>query len=78
MEIGFIIIMLCLVYFAGTFVYLVYTHRNRSCKSCKFFGLQEKVSSAEHATASAIIAFTGNVVGNGNVKLPKRKNYDRI
>lgn len=37
MEIGFIIIMLCLVIMASTFIYLVYTHRNRSCKSCKFF-----------------------------------------
>lgn len=37
MEIGFIIIMLCLVMMASTFIYLVYTHRNRSCKSCKFF-----------------------------------------
>ena len=37
MEIGFIIIMLCLVMTASTFIYLVYTHRNRSCKSCKFF-----------------------------------------
>lgn len=37
MEIGFIIIMLCLVMTASTFIYLVYTHCNRSCKSCKFF-----------------------------------------
>lgn len=34
MEIGFIIIMLCLVVMASTFIYIVY---NRSCKSCKFF-----------------------------------------
>ena len=37
MEIGFIIIMLSLVVMASTFIYLVYTHCNRSCKSCKFF-----------------------------------------
>lgn len=78
MEIGFIIIMLCLVMMASTFIYLVYTHRNRSCKSCKFSGLQQTVSTAEHATASAIIAFTGNAVGNGNVKLPKRMNFKII
>lgn len=77
MEIGFIIIMVCLVVMASTFIYLVYTHRNRSCKSCKFC-LQQTVSTAEHATASAIIASTGNVVGNGNVKLPRRMNYKII
>lgn len=47
-------------------------------RAASFSGLQQKVSTAEHATASAIIASTGNVVGNGNVKLPRRMNYDRI
>lgn len=37
MEIGFIIIMLCLVVMASTFIYLVYHHGHRSCKNCKFF-----------------------------------------
>lgn len=37
MEFGFIIIMLSLVVMASTFIYLVYTHCNRSCKSCKSF-----------------------------------------
>lgn len=79
MEIGFIIIMLSLVVMASTFIYLVYTHRNRSCKSCKFFRpTANSKYSGTHATASVIIASTGNVVGNGNVKLPRRMNYDRI
>lgn len=68
MEIGFIIIMLCLVIMASTFIYLVYTHGHRSCKNCKFFRPRKTVSTAEHATASVIIASTGSAVENGNVK----------
>lgn len=34
MEIGFIIIMLFLVVMASTFIYLVYTHRNRFHWEC--------------------------------------------
>lgn len=37
MEIGFIIIMLCLVVMDSRFIYLVYHHGHRSCKNCKFF-----------------------------------------
>ena len=38
--------------------------------------LQQIVSTAEHATASVIIASTGNAVENGNVKQPtKRMNF---
>ena len=41
-----------------------------------FLSRTEVVSTAEHATASVIIASTGNAVENGNVKQPtKRMNF---
>lgn len=76
MEIGFIIIMLCLVVMASTFIYLVYHHGHRSCKGCKFFRPTENSKYSGNATASVIIASTGSAVENGNVKQPtKRMNF---
>ena len=37
MEIGFIIIMACIVFLGALFIYLAYTHRHRSCRNCKFY-----------------------------------------
>ena len=77
MEIGFIIIMLCLVMMASTFIYLVYTHRNRSCKSCKFFTANSKYSGTCNGFGHHRFHWEC-CGGNGNVKLPRRMNYDRI
>lgn len=76
MEIGFIIIMLCLVMMASTFIYLVYHHGLAHARTASSSSLQQIVSTAEHETASVIIASTGSAVENGNVKQPtKRMNF---
>lgn len=76
MEIGFIIIMLCLVMMASTFIYLVYHHGHRSCKNCKFFKPTANSKYSGTCNGFGHHRSTGSAVENGNVKQPtKRMNF---